>query len=150
MRWFKKKATPFDDYFIIGIHEDPTRSYLTSHSWTVPYNYYAQLIGVRLYMEAALIGANAPYASFEITRGGQHLYVVMMDNPVARGNSTYAVWQVSASELLSKSLGKYSMHRLAHNLYLYPGDRIDISIKLYSPGDFFNRIFYVMKQWWIC
>lgn len=147
MRWFKKKPLPFDDHFSIDFFYDPTTVHLLTHFWTVPYNYYAQLINAHGHIFTSGLGSTAVVLLIEVFRGTDIIHTAIQSQGIKRGDNVHVILAVGAKEFTSGLRGGINIYALPDYMYLYPGDVVNMRLHHEDPGDYFHTITYTLKTW---
>ena len=149
MRWFKKKATPFDDNFEIHIERPADHGGLQELLFEVPYNYYAQVISFTLTLDPPLLVAfNENYIYFKVTRGGVVIYICNSEGALNHGGPPFmSGGGVGIGSAMASIHGSMLGVKIPEHCYVYPHD--EISVYMPHKGDNFtlSDLVVVMKIW---
>lgn len=149
MRWFKKKAAPFDDNFSIIIERPPDYAGVQELRFEVPYDYYAQLLSVSLTILTPLLtGMTANWLILQVLRGGDLLYQCAAEDSLIGGSKTMRhCFGLGVGDIGATTKFLFPIHPLPLGAFLYPFDLLRVFVP--STGDtyYLSDLTIVMKQW---
>lgn len=149
MRWFKKKVTPFDDSFSIIIEKPTNPGFTRELNFTVPFDYYAQLLSVSLYIQnPLLVGFTVNWLNLHVLRGGVVLYQGVAEESLSGAAiKPFHCFGLSGSDVKPIGNHLFATHRLPDQAFLYPFDVVRVFVP--PSGDTYNltNMVVVMKQW---